>query len=253
MDPQTEEQKDNQGSDTIHEELQKLKQDNGMLNRRLLGVNELARLLQEKSETCDNLTEKNKRLEIAVVRLENRCSNFDKKMKAQQFSSLPSGSGPNSKSSQNSPFIPGPSKQILESLMKENHELKKTINNFTKKGPAGYREAVKMNQLEEVIDQKNEKIELLLKQIDTLTAPHSENEGASVMVDPGLLKRQLLKMEQSMKVKDRFCTLLSERVNQLQKELNETNEDSIDGVNETVKPKTTEEYRQQSTSDPTQL
>ena len=57
-----------------------------------------------------------------------------------------------------------------------------------------------MNQLEEVIDQKNEKIELLLKQIDTLTAPHSENEGASVMVDPGLLKRQLLKMEQSMKV-----------------------------------------------------
>ena len=41
-------------------------------------------------------------------------------------------------------------------------------------------------------------------------------------------------------VKDRFCTLLSERVNQLQKELNETKdngEDSIDGVNETVKPK----------------
>ena len=142
MDPQIEEQKDDQSSDTIHEELQKLKQDNGMLNRRLLGVNELARLLQEKSETCDNLTEKNKRLEIAVVRLENRCSNFDKKMKAQQFSSLPSGSGPSLKSSQNSPFIPGPSKQILESLMKENHELKKTINNFTKKGPAGYREAV---------------------------------------------------------------------------------------------------------------
>ena len=57
-----------------------------------------------------------------------------------------------------------------------------------------------MNQLEEVIDQKNEKIGLLLKQIDTLTAPHSEIEGANVMVDPGLLKRQLLKMEQSMKV-----------------------------------------------------
>ena len=56
-----------------------------------------------------------------------------------------------------------------------------------------------MSHLEEVIDQKNEKIELLQKQIETLTAPHSE-EGPSVAVDPGLLKRQVLKMEQAMKV-----------------------------------------------------
>ena len=127
----------------IREELQKFKEENGMLNRRLLGVNELARLLQEKSELCEELKEKNKRLEIAVVRLENRCSNLEKKMKASQFSSLPSNTGSgNSKGMPNSPFIPGPSRQILESLMKENHELKKTINNLTKGGPVGYREAV---------------------------------------------------------------------------------------------------------------
>lgn len=53
-----------------------------------------------------------------------------------------------------------------------------------------------MNQLEEVIDQKNGKIDLLQKQIEGLTAPHSD-EGS---VDSGLLKRQLLKMEQAMKV-----------------------------------------------------
>lgn len=56
-----------------------------------------------------------------------------------------------------------------------------------------------MNHLEEVIDQKNGKIELLQKQIENLTAPHDE-EGSRVTVDPGLLKRQLLKMEQAMKV-----------------------------------------------------
>ena len=123
----------------VNEELKRCKEENNALNRRLLGVNELARLLQEKTEFSNSLQEKNKRLEIAVVRLENRCSNIEKKAKTgQQFSSLPS----NPKSMPNSPFIPGPSRQILESLMKDNHELKKTINNLTKGGPTGYKEAV---------------------------------------------------------------------------------------------------------------
>lgn len=128
----------------LGEELKKLKDENSSLNRRLLGVNELARLLQDKTETCTTLQEKNKRLEIAVVRLENRCHNFEKKMKlnAAQFSSLPSAGANNPKSFPNSPFIPGPSRQILESLMRDNHELKKTINNLLKGGPAAYKEAV---------------------------------------------------------------------------------------------------------------
>ncbi len=54
-----------------------------------------------------------------------------------------------------------------------------------------------MNHLEEVLDQKNGKIDLLQKQIENLTAPH-DDDGSKV--DPGLLKRQLLKMEQAMKV-----------------------------------------------------
>ena len=59
----------------------------------------------------------------------------------------------------------------------------------------------KMNHLEEVIDQKNDKISLLQKQIATLTAPPTEDEGSGGnTIDPGALKRQLLKMEQSMKV-----------------------------------------------------
>ena len=60
-----------------------------------------------------------------------------------------------------------------------------------------------MNHLEEVIDQKKEKIELLQKQIENLTAPH-DTEGSNVAVNPGLLKRQLLKMEQAMKVELEF-------------------------------------------------
>lgn len=133
-------------TEKLQEECLTLHKENAYLNCRLLGVNELARLLQEKTELCETLQDKNKRLEIAVVRLENRCSNFEKKLKSPQFSSLPttegtSGSPPSGKTHQ-SPFIPGPSKQILESLMKENTELKKTIDSLTKKGPTGYREAV---------------------------------------------------------------------------------------------------------------
>lgn len=56
----------------------------------------------------------------------------------------------------------------------------------------------KVNQLEEVIDQKNEKIELLRDQLDSLTA--SQKEGVEGAGDATTLKRQLLKMEQSMKV-----------------------------------------------------
>lgn len=53
-----------------------------------------------------------------------------------------------------------------------------------------------MNQLEEVIDQKNEKIEMLNGQLQSLTAT-TQKEGEA---DIGTLQRQLLKMEHSMKV-----------------------------------------------------
>jgi chromosome segregation ATPase len=76
-----------------------------------------------------------------------------------------------------------------------------------------------MNQLEEIIDQKNETIELLRKQLDTMTST-GESESNS-------LQKQMLKMEQSMKVKDRFCTLLSERVNQLTRELEDSHKGTV--------------------------
>lgn len=141
-------------------ECQSLRKQNSLLNCRLLGVNELARLLQEKTEAVETLQDKNRRLELAVLRLENRCSNMDKRQKSQQFSSMPANvsSMPSSSGTANggtssspkggvvqSPFIPGPSKQILESLMKQNNELKKTIDGLTKKGPTSYREAVVSN------------------------------------------------------------------------------------------------------------
>ncbi len=71
------------------------------------------------------------------MRLENRCANIEKMSKNLKGgpTSLPSKTG-------QSPFIPGPSRQILEGLMKENSELKKTLNSLTRKGASGYLEAV---------------------------------------------------------------------------------------------------------------
>lgn len=128
--------------------IEQLKRENQALRARLLGVNELARLLQEKTEACDNLRDRNKRQEIAIIRLENRCSNYDKKLRqAAAAGGAGAGAGPAagggaSMRSGQSPFIPGPSRQILEGLMKENSELRKTVNNVTKKGQSGYLEAV---------------------------------------------------------------------------------------------------------------
>ena len=54
-----------------------------------------------------------------------------------------------------------------------------------------------MEQLEEVIEQKNEKIAILTNQLETLTASQKDESGPA---DVGSLQRQLIKMEQSMKV-----------------------------------------------------
>ena len=67
-------------------ECQHLRDENHQLQLRILGVNELARLLQDRSELVQVLEEKNKRLEIAVVRLENRCANYDRTLKSQKVS-----------------------------------------------------------------------------------------------------------------------------------------------------------------------
>ena len=118
---------------TLEQELEKLRAEKRALQMRVLGVDELARLLQDRTSELRITEEKNKRLEVAVVRLENRCSNFEKKLKSQNAAPPRSGQ---------MPLIPGPSRQILDSLMKENAELKKVINKHTSKGPTSYLEAV---------------------------------------------------------------------------------------------------------------
>lgn len=221
-------------------ECQHLRDENHQLQLRILGVNELARLLQDRSELVQVLEEKNKRLEIAVVRLENRCANYDRMLKSQKGANVPTA-----KPGQ-SPFIPGPSRQILEGLMKENSDLKKTVSNLTGKGAAGYLEAVKATQLEEVIDQQKQEIEFLKDQINQLTStgiieekgdssvgqlsslPANASLPASVS-DNGPLKRQVIQLQRTMKVKDRFCTLLSQQVSQLQNRLASLEFEAQDG------------------------
>ena len=135
----------NKKSDDSIEEMEfrcrKLQEINHQLQLRILGVNELARLLQDQNELVGVLKEKNKRLEVSLVRLENRCANFERQLKSQKNSSVPSV-----KIGQ-SPFIPGPSRQILDGLMHENAELKKTVNSLQRKGASGYLEAVVSVQL----------------------------------------------------------------------------------------------------------
>ena len=65
-------------------ECQRLRDENHQLQLKVYGVNELTKLLQDRSELIQVLEEKNKRLEIAIVRLENRCANYDRMLKSQK-------------------------------------------------------------------------------------------------------------------------------------------------------------------------
>ena len=65
-----------------------MRDENRELKLRLHGVNEFPRLLQDRSELVQVLEEKNRRLEIAVMRLENRCADYDRMLKSQKVSML---------------------------------------------------------------------------------------------------------------------------------------------------------------------
>jgi hypothetical protein len=194
--------------DKMEQLIRKLRSENKQLQLRVLGVNELARLLQDRSEKVKVLEDKNKRLEVAVVRLENRCANLEQKLRAEGGG----GGPPSGLKSMQPPSIPGPSRQILEALMKENSELKKALNAMQKKGPSGYLEAVKTSQLEEVIEQQKQELEFLRSQVNMLTTtplpPSSAGSGGSETSSsssrapgsPGDLRRQLIKMQHSLKV-----------------------------------------------------
>ncbi|CAI8017535.1 hypothetical protein GBAR_LOCUS10645 [Geodia barretti] len=219
--------------DKMEQLIRKLRSENKQLQLRVLGVNELARLLQDRSEKVKVLEDKNKRLEVAVVRLENRCANLDQKLRAEGGG----GGPPSGLKSMQPPSIPGPSRQILEALMKENSELKKALNAMQKKGPSGYLEAVKTSQLEEVIEQQKQELEFLRSQVNMLTttplppssAGSSGSDASSSRApgSPGDLRRQLIKMQHSLKVKDRFCSLLSDQVASLQDRLREMSLDKV--------------------------
>ena len=101
-----------------------------LLRYRVLGVSELARQLEEKKEQIEVMKQKISRLEITLVRVENRASSLEKKLKNTGV--------PNEKAT----HIPGPSKQILDTLLAENNKLKTALNNLTNRGHSGYVTAV---------------------------------------------------------------------------------------------------------------
>ena len=100
------------------------------LRYRVLGVSELARQLEEKKEQIEVMKQKISRLEITLVRVENRASSLEKKLKSTGVST------------EKTAHIPGPSKQILDTLLAENNKLKTALNNLTNRGHSGYVTAV---------------------------------------------------------------------------------------------------------------
>lgn len=106
----------------------------GHYRYRVLGVSELARQLEEKKEQIDVMKQKISRLEITLVRVENRASSLEKKLKNSNGSVTADGT--------KTTHIPGPSKQILDTLLAENNKLKTALNNLTNRGHSGYVTAV---------------------------------------------------------------------------------------------------------------
>ena len=95
-------------------------------------MSELARQLEEKKEQIEVMKQKISRLEITLVRVENRASSLEKKLKSSNIST----------DANKTTQIPGPSKQILDTLWAENNTLKTALNNLTNRGHSGYVTAV---------------------------------------------------------------------------------------------------------------
>ena len=179
--------------------LAELVREKSQWSTRLVGIQNLARQLQEKREELTSVTEKLERTQETLSRAENRIT---------QLSLILEKKGV---SSQGAIVTPGVSKKILEALTRENTKLRLNLGRFSNKYGNGVDLATENGELHEIImtlrGERNGR-EREVKELKRLLTAIQDRDTDALKEQNTRLTREVTKLQRQLEAKQVFCELI---------------------------------------------
>ena len=179
--------------------LAELVREKSQWSTRLVGIQNLARQLQEKREELNSVTEKLERTQETLSRAENRIT---------QLSLILEKKGV---SSQGAIVTPGVSKKILETLTRENTKLRLNLGRFSNEYGNGVDLATGNGELHEIImtlrGERNDR-EREVKELKRLLTAIQDRDTDALKEQNTRLTREVTKLQRQLEAKQVFCELI---------------------------------------------
>ena len=179
--------------------LAELVREKSQWSTRLVGIQNLARQLQEKREELTSVTEKLERTQETLSRAENRIT---------QLSLILEKKGV---SSQGAIVTPGVSKKILEALTRENTKLRLNLERFSNEYGNGVDLATENGELHEIImklrGERNDR-EREVKELKRLLTAIQDRDTDALKEQNTRLTREVTKLQRQLEAKQVFCELI---------------------------------------------
>ena len=179
--------------------LAELVREKSQWSTRLVGIQNLARQLQEKREELTSVTEKLERTQETLSRAENRITQLSLKLEK------------NGVSSQGAIVTPGVSKKILEALTRENTKLRSNLERFSNGYGNGVDLATENGELHEIImklrGERNDR-EREVKELKRLLTAIQDRDTEALKEQNTRLTREVTKLQRQLEAKQVFCELI---------------------------------------------
>ena len=179
--------------------LTELLREKSQWSTRLVGIQNLARQLQDKKAEVNSVTEKLERTQETLSRAENRITQLSLILEK------------NGVSSQGAIVTPGVSKKILEALTRENTKLRSNLERFSNEHGNGVDLAAENAELHEIImklrgernDGKRE-----VKELKRLLTAIQDGDTDALKEQNSRLTREVTKLQRQLEAKQVFCELI---------------------------------------------
>ena len=179
--------------------LTELLREKSQWSTRLVGIQNLARQLQDKKAEVNSVTEKLERTQETLSRAENRITQLSLILEK------------NGVSSQGAIVTPGVSKKILEALTRENAKLRSNLERFSNEHGNGVDLAAENAELHEIImklrgernDGKRE-----VKELKRLLTAIQDGDTDALKEQNSRLTREVTKLQRQLEAKQVFCELI---------------------------------------------
>ena len=189
--------------------LTELLREKSQWSTRLVGIQNLARQLQDKKAEVNSVTEKLERTQETLSRAENRITQLSLILEK------------NGVSSQGAIVTPGVSKKILEALTRENTKLRSNLERFSNEHGNGVDLAAENAELHEIImklrGERNDG-EREVKELKRLLTAIQDGDTDALKEQNSRLTREVTKLQRQLEAKQVFCELIvSENVSMKEK------------------------------------